>query len=170
MIKIVALLGFGAVLASLVVCKPEWLSDNTFLKDFISFEILSLLAVILTVTLASVANIHLSINRIIIRHLSGNGEQARLAEEIKNEIKANAWTIFYSFFFAVLVLFVKGLNGSDNLVVSVCNAAMLWLLLLNLLCILDIYRVIYGIVDLEAGLDKKGPKKPDPDFTSESPS
>lgn len=170
MIKLVGLIGFAAVLASVVVCKPEWMSDNTFLKGFISFEILSLLAVILTVTLASVANIHLAINRIIARHLSGNAAQVKIAEEVKSETKANAWTIFYSFFFAVLILFVKGLNDADALIVSACNAGMLWLLFLNLMCILDIYKVIYGIVDLEAGLDGGPPKPKDPDFTSEAPS
>lgn len=170
MIKIVGLIGFGVVLASMLVCKPEWLSDNTFLQGFISFEILSLLAVILTVTLASVANIHLAINRIIAKHLAGNAEQVSVAEDIKTEIKSNAWTIFYSFFFAVAILFVKGLNEADAFVVSACNAAMLWLLFLNLMCILDIYRVIYGIVDLESGLEGAPKETDDPDFTSESPS
>lgn len=170
MIKGVVLIGFGAVLASMLVCKPSWLSDNTFLKDFVSFEILSLLAVILTVTLASVANIHLSINRIIVKHFSGRAEHARAAEEIKSEIKQNAWVIFYSFFFAVLLLFVKGLNESETLIVAICNGAMLWILLLNLMCILDIYRVIYGIVDLESSLEPSPPKAGDPDFTSEGPS
>ena len=169
MIKIAALIGFAVVLASLVICKPEWLSDNTFLKGFITFEILSLLAVILTVTLASVANIHLAINRIIARHLAGNTAQIRVAEEIKTEIKSNAWTIFYSFFFAVGILFVKGLNEPDQLIVSVCNASMLWLLLLNLMCILDIYRVIYGIVDLESGLEGGRAGGDEPDYTSEAP-
>lgn len=170
MIKIVGLIGFGAVLASIVVCKPEWMSDNTFLKGFITFEILSLLAVILTVTLASVANIHLAINRIIAKHLSGNFAQVKVAEEIKAEIKSNAWTIFYSFFFAVAILFIKGLSEADTLIVSTCNASMLWILFLNLMCILDIYRVIYGIVDLEAGLEGAASKRGDADFTTESPS
>lgn len=170
MIKIVGLIGFGVALVSMLVCKPLWLSDNTFLKGFISFEILSLLAVILTVTLASVANIHLAINRIIAKHLSGDNEQVRVASEIKSEIKSNAWTIFFSFFFAVIILFVKGLNEADAFIVSACNAAMLWILFLNLMCILDIYRVIYGIVDLEADLEEIPPKPSDPDFGAESPS
>lgn len=170
MIKIVSLIGLAAVLASLVVCKPEWLHANKFLEGFITFEILSLLAVILTVTLASVANIHLAINRIIAKHLSANAKQVQVAEEIKSEIKSNAWVIFYSFIVAVLILFVKGLNGSDLLMISVCNAAMLWLLFLNLLCILDIYKVIYGIVDLESGLEGYTPSNDGgPDYTSEAP-
>lgn len=171
MIKIVSLIGFAAVLVSLVACRPEWLHDNKFLEGFITFEILSLLAVILTVTLASVANIHLAINRIIAKHLAGNADQVEVAEQIKAEIKSNAWVIFYSFIVAVLILFVKGLNEADELIVAICNASMLWVLFLNLLCILDIYRVIYGIVDLESGLEGVGPTNDHdgPDYTSESP-
>lgn len=169
MTKIVVLVGAMAFLGSLVACRPEWLHANAFLKNFISHELVSLLAVVLTVTLASVANIHLAINRIVARYLSHNAEQKAVAEAIKSEIKGNAWVIFYSFIAAIVILFIKGLNESDLLVVAICNAAMLWILLLNLLCILDIYRVIYGVVDLETGLAGAKGKKEDPDYTDEAP-
>lgn len=159
MTKIVSLIGFGFVLASMVICKPEWLTMNQFMRDFASFNFLSLLAVILTVTLASVANIHLAINRIISKHLLGNMDQIQIAESVKSEIKSNAWTIFISFFVAVFVLFVSGLNKNDQLVTAICNASLLWLLLLNLMCILDIYRVIYGLVDIESNLEQRNEKQ-----------
>ena len=171
MIKIVSLIGLAVFLGSLVVCKPEWLNDNKFMDGFISFEILSLLAVILTVTLASVANIHLAINRIIAKHLAGNSAQVSLAEDIKSEIRSNAWVIFYSFIASVVILFVKGLNEADQLVLAICNATMLWVLFLNLLCILDIYKVIYGIVDLESGLAgaTTSSDESEPDYGSDAP-
>ena len=147
----------------------EWLHSNEFLKEFISHELISLLAVVLTVTLASVANIHLAINRIVANYLSHSAEQKKVAEKIKAEIKGNAWVIFWSFAVAIVILFVKGLNQSDPLIVAVCNASMLWILLLNLLCILDIYRVIYGVVDLENGLAGSKTKMEGTDYTDEAP-
>ena len=152
MAKIFALIAFSSVLAVTVVSRPKWLSANEFLMDFASQEALALMSVILTVTLASVANIHVAINRVVTERFNGNGELKSLAKEVKSEITDNAWYIFAGFVVVIVVLLVKGLNMENEVVLAICHAIVLWILLLYVLCMLDIYRVIFGILNLESDL------------------
>ncbi|WSH28018.1 hypothetical protein U8P75_04435 [Rhizobium beringeri] len=63
------LLAFTAMTIAVAAARPDWISDqNTFLKGFIGQDILNLLGVILAITLASVANIHLQFNHIEERY------------------------------------------------------------------------------------------------------
>ncbi|MDK3073916.1 hypothetical protein QO034_12410 [Sedimentitalea sp. JM2-8] len=167
MAKVVALIALAAVISAVVVCRPHWLSENAFLRDFVNHEVLALMAVVLTVTLASVANIHIALNRIVARRFGGNVDLKRAAGEVKREMKDNAWYIFWGFVLTIVVLLVKGLNTNDQLIVAISNGAVVWVLFLFILCMHDIYKVIFGIVDLEmeVGADQSDGE----DYTSESP-
>lgn len=58
-----------AFLFALTVCSPELLSDdNAFLKELVGVNFLLVSGVILTITLASAGQIHLSLNEIEARH------------------------------------------------------------------------------------------------------
>jgi hypothetical protein len=57
MIKIIIVLCMITAGISATVCTPEFFGKNEFLKGFITYELLSILAIIMTVTLASIANI-----------------------------------------------------------------------------------------------------------------
>ena len=68
-IAYVLLTVFAAAGLVVVAARPEWASDqNSFLRNFVTHEFLSLLGVILAITLASVANIHLEFNKIEERY------------------------------------------------------------------------------------------------------
>jgi hypothetical protein len=55
----------AATCVILSVVAPTVLSDrNSFLKGFVSHELLALLGVIVTITLASAANLHLELNKL----------------------------------------------------------------------------------------------------------
>jgi len=116
------------------------------------------MSVILTVTLASVANIHMALNRIVARRFKGNDQLKIAAGEVKREMKDNAWYIFWGFALTIVVLLVKGLNAHDQLIVAIANGIVVWALFLFILCMYDIYKVIFGIVDLEmeVGTDASG--------------
>ena len=59
------LLSVGVLLIATIICKPGWISDdNAFLRDFVSEYFLSVLGVILAISVPSMAQIHLSLNRI----------------------------------------------------------------------------------------------------------
>lgn len=149
MVKVISLIALATVIAVTVICKPEWLAENAFLVSFANHEVLALMAVILTVTLASVANIHMTLNRIVARRFNNNEELKTAAAEVKGELKDNAWYIFWGFTLTIVVLLVKGLNAEDTLIVSISNGIVVWTLFLFILCMHDIYKVVFGIADLE---------------------
>lgn len=167
MVKICLLIALGTVISATVICMPHWLSDNDFLKGFVNHEVLALMAVILTVTLASVANIHMALNRIVIRRFNSDKHLKKAASDVKREITDNAWYIFWGFVITIFVLLVKGLNTDNQLIVAISNGIVVWTLFLFILCMYDIYKVIFGIVDLEmeVGADANGVE----DYTTESP-
>ncbi len=143
------LIALGVVLAVIVVCKSHWLSNNTFLMDFIGYEVLAIMAIILTVTLASVANINLSINQMVAnspRKDDKNFQDA--ANDVKREVKETAWYIFWGFVGTTIVLLVKGLNEQHDIVIAVSNGLIVWVLFLYIACMHDIYSVSFGMDDL----------------------
>jgi hypothetical protein len=144
------------------------LTENTFLKGFINHEVVSLMAVIMTVTLASVANIHLAINRLVAVRLQNVPALRDAASEVKNEVNDNAWLIFGGFVAAVLTLIVGGAFASSIYVGAGVNAVVLWILALFITCMYDIYRVVFGIVALEFSLGT-GINPAIEEFTTDAP-
>ena len=154
MAKIFSLTALGKVISSIIVCRPHWLSENEFLKGFVNHEVIALMTVILTVTLASVANIHIALNKIVTRRFSGNAQLIKSANEVKKEITDNAWYIFWGFALTIIVLLVKGLNTNDELIVAIANGIVIWTFSLFIFCMYDIYKVTFGIIDLEMELEE----------------
>ena len=114
MIKIGILIFFAVLFGSIVVCEPQWLSNNAFLNGFVSHEILALKAVILTVTLASVANIHLALNRIVVSRFGSQASLTEAAKSVKKEINDNAWYIFWGFIATIFALVGLSLRSSEK--------------------------------------------------------
>ncbi|MGR3813258.1 MAG: hypothetical protein ACU0AU_04125 [Cognatishimia activa] len=150
MINIILLLGLATFLGSVAVCRPEYLSENKFLVDFVDHEAIALLAVILTITLASVANIHLSINRVLLR-TQKKQDLLEAAKMVKSETKDDAWYIFFGFIASLLLVIWKGGTSSTD-VLAIIHAAMIWIFGLYLVCMYDIHKIIFGLADLEMEL------------------
>ena len=136
-----------ALLGAIVISRPEWLAENKFLQSFIGPDLLSLLIVILTITFASVANIHLSLNRFSAK-ASPASRQGII--EIRAEIDANAWLIFMAFVVGLIALLAKGALSAIPLGLAATNAVCLLVLLVNLLVMHDLYHAIFALAS--AGL------------------
>ncbi len=169
MINKVILIALAAVLTCVVTYRPEWLSANTFLDGFVNHEILALFAVVLTVTLASVANIHLSINRMIAHSFSNDAIAREMANKIKSEIRDNSRIIFFSFFAALFALIIKGLMPSEAIHISAVNGFLIWVLVLNLLTIMDVYNVVYGLSVIQSIIPSDATNQPPADYNDEAP-
>lgn len=151
MTKIVIVIAMVTVALSATFCMPEFFAKNEFLKSFVTFELLNILAVILTITLASIANIHLSLNRIVRSTFKDRVKGSRHAEVVRREINQNGWMLFWIFVGACALLFVKGalVDTTDVRWLSFVHSFGLVLLLTSLLVLLDIYQVVYAVVKLE---------------------
>lgn len=161
------LFAFIAVAGMAVVSRPHWLSDNTFLDTFISHEIIAVLVVILTITFASVANIHLSLNRLA----EASPRRKQQIGEIRKEINSEAWVIFWSFIVCVIALVTKGAADGNPYVVAASHAVGAVVLLLNLLVLHTIYRAIFALVAAESAVKRSNANGEggDQDYSSESP-
>lgn len=159
------LIASGIIIAAIVACKSHWLSGNNFLEQFVDYQVLALMSVILTVTLASVANINSSINRMVIKHFKGEEELKTSANKVKREIKDNTLYIFGGFILTIIVLLVKGLNKGDDMIVAVSNGIIVWVLILFIACMYDIYSVVFEIDTLEMETGFYSEEKPSPKTT-----
>ena len=165
--KFVILIAFILFFAVSTVSKPEFLATNNFLQEFFTHEILALLAVILAITFASVANIHLALNRIVMRAFgrSSIGEQA--AQPVRQEINSSAWWLFWGFIACALSLIVKGSMPDHIYIVSAMNGIGLTVLVLNVLIFYDIYQAIFKIAG--SGVGGNDGSEEEKKFDSETP-
>jgi hypothetical protein len=98
MIKYFIIISFLLFVATATVCNPEFLAKNSFLESFVTHEILGILAVIMTVTFASVANIHFYITRIVGKAYGADlNKGQRKADAPRSELNTNAWLLFWCF-------------------------------------------------------------------------
>lgn len=130
----------GVVLA-LSASAPWVLSDgNQFLKNFVGTELLNVLGVILAITLASAANLHLTFNQIEERykHLGG------LAKTRAN-VHRGAYCLIILFVLAVGLVVVKPLITHDDWAQALTNGAALIIILWNVLILISLTRMAFAI-------------------------
>jgi hypothetical protein len=150
MTNIIAVLCMITVSIAATFCAPEFFGKNRFLDGFITYELLGILAIIMTVTLASIANIHLALNRIIRTAFKDKVKGAAHANVVRREINQNGWALVVLFVVACVLLFVKGWPPSENIyVLSFVHSMGIVLLFTNILILCDIYQVIFAVVRLE---------------------
>lgn len=140
-ISIVALIALITTLATASVLCPRWLSDdgNTFLCNFVNHEFLSFLGVIVTITLASAANLHLEFNRI------DDLSQSEAFTAARSAIKA--YTVMLIVLFAgsfALVLFkpIFGIGAQQS---AGFNSAAIVVVVLNILALADLTLSVFRI-------------------------
>jgi hypothetical protein len=146
--RIIAI-ALATILIVFVICQPEQLYKNTFVNQLASVDVLSLFAVILTVTLAAVASIIVSINRIVLMLPEPRDEAKAAAAEVKKQVKRSDWIIFWGFILAAIALILKGFFPANIHIVSSIHAFIIWMLALYCLSLYDIYSVLFAAIEKE---------------------
>lgn len=134
------ILGILTVLLATSACAPHLLSDtgNKFLEGFVNQELLALLAVVTTITLASAGNIHLELNKL----------QDRTGLPFINSRRAVRWSAYsliVIFAIAGLLVIVKPMLGSDERATAACNSIAIVLVLFSLHVLFDLTRTVFAI-------------------------
>lgn len=129
-----------ALLGSAAICNPEMLNQNEFLVAFLRHQLLSILAVIVTVTAASSANLHLSFNR--AEEVSG---KKGLFDEARKEVNRGAVLLLVLFLVALLALLIQAGIPDAPMVEASISAGLLVLLLLNVLVLIDLTLTIFAV-------------------------
>lgn len=147
---IVAVFGVTAMATAAV---PHVLANNTFLTGFVNHEIMAFLIVVLTITMASVANIHLSISRLTASVKDPERRKAiddGVAKPLRGDIESSARLLFWSFGVCAVALVVKG-EFSDNVyVVSATHGIGIVVTVTNVLVLFDIYKTVSTLASLPA--------------------
>jgi hypothetical protein len=149
MINLVLLVCFGFLLVAATICKPQLIGNNVFISGFVGYELLSLLAIILTVTLASVANIHVTLSKILVNKFDKR-EMKLAAQAIRKEINDDALYLVLGFISIIIVVVFKGYPVTNIFALSAINSFGIWVLFLFILSMYDIYRVVYGLSEFDA--------------------
>jgi hypothetical protein len=142
-IYIVTLIVLAGVTTCVSVCSPNLITENKFLQDFISDQILNILAVIMTISIASVATIHIWFNELEAKHGKKEFRSAR------REINQSA-TIFIFLFVGELVLLIaRGFFLEDSIAFPLLSGGAMLILLASVFTLADLMSVVKELTPSE---------------------
>lgn len=141
----VLIVAFGVV-AALSACAPNVLGDsNSFLKELVGAGLLNILAVIVSITLASASQLHLAFNR--IERAAGK----RFLHRSRAGVRQACYFLIALLITGVLLVVIKPLVALSPWSQSLVNGLALWVLLWNVLILISITSAVFAI----------GPEAPD---------
>ncbi|PJB71957.1 MAG: hypothetical protein CO093_04060 [Alphaproteobacteria bacterium CG_4_9_14_3_um_filter_47_13] len=125
---------------------PDVLSDkNSFLKGFVTHELLGFLGVIVTITLASAANLHLKLNELEEK------VQKQVFSKTRAMVKKSAYWLLGMLLIAFLLVVIKPVVANSNTVEAIFNGAALLVVFFNILVLIDLTQSAFS---LEPSIDK----------------
>jgi magnesium-transporting ATPase (P-type) len=139
-ISIVLLIVLAGLFVGMSICDPGILAKNKFLEGFINQEVLSIMAVIMTISIASIATIHIWFNELEDKH------GKKVFGAARREINQAAFYFIGLFLAQLLCLIVRSLpifGGETS--VSLFNGGALLLLLCSVLTLADIMGVVRAL-------------------------
>ena len=135
-----ALLLVGFLLIAVTVLRPEIMSDNNrFLKEFVNSNILAILGVLLTITLASAAQIHLALNE--VESKIGHS----FLHKTRTGVHGAAYWLIWLFILSVLVVFLKPYFYSSLYWQSFFNGAAVFILFWMVLIMSSLMKLVFAI-------------------------
>jgi hypothetical protein len=127
-----------AALTVMIVCtimRPDLLGDkNTFLAHFVNQELLALLGIIMTITLASAANLHLEFNKIEERY------KRRGLTKTRHGVRQGTYCLIWLFSISILIVVLKPILADTPAWQSAFNG----IALVVLLCSAGEIRIAIG--------------------------
>lgn len=136
----IILIGLASILIATSICHPYYLSDagNSFFREFVTHEMLAVLGVIVTITLASSASIHLELNKLEERD-AGSFPEARKA------VKMSSLALVYAFAVAFVLVMAKPWVGDNQHATAVMNSLSILIFLFSLAIMTDLTMAIFRI-------------------------
>lgn len=130
----------GAVFLVTALVRPSLISDdNEFLKELIGVNLLTILGVILSITLASVGQVHLSLNKIEEKY------NKRAFPDTRAGMQKAAYWLISLFLICLIVTYAKSAVPSSPAWEAIMNGAALVILLWYLLILISIMQMIFAI-------------------------
>ena len=138
----IVIVAFG-VFTMTTVYQPAVLSDrNVFLQGFVNHELLSFLGVIVAITLASAANLHLTLHK-----LDADTEQ-KFFDGTRALVRRSAYLLLWMMAVAFVVVVTKPMAvppGGNETVESIFNSIGLLVVIINVLTLVDLTQTAFQI-------------------------
>jgi hypothetical protein len=139
-IAICTLIAAFAVVLVCAIYNPSYLSDeNDFLHHFVNHELLALLGIIMTITLASAASLHLEFNKIEERY------KKRGLTNTRRGVTQGAYCLIALFLLATTLVVIKPLLPHSETAQAIVNGIALVLVLFNVLILLELTQLAFSI-------------------------
>ena len=139
-ISVCALVVFAGVIAAVCAGTPDLLADsNPFLKDFVGSQFLGILGVILAITLASSAQLHLAFNQIEEKF------RAEGLTKTRASVRGDTYALIFLFLIAIVLVVAKAALAVAPWSQSAFNGAALLVLLWNALLLASLTRTVFKI-------------------------
>ena len=131
----------AGVFVGLSVCQPTILARKEFLKGFINQEVLSIMSVMMTISITSIATIHIWFNELEDKH------GKKVFGAARREINQTAFYLVGLFVAQLACLIIRSMpifSGNETSV-SLFNGLSLILLLASVISLLDIMGVVRAL-------------------------
>ena len=136
---LIATIALTAVFICFAISAPDVLPSNDFLEKFLGPDILNIMAVIMTIAIASIATIHIWFNELENKH------GKKVFGHARNEINQDASSLIGFFILETVVLFLRSFFQNCNVFLTLFDGAALMLLLFSVFCLMDIMEVIKSL-------------------------
>jgi hypothetical protein len=127
------------VVVSVSVCDPLLLPHNKFLTDFIENQILNILAVIMTISITSIATIHIWFNELEDKH------KKRVFGEARRQVNQSAFVLIGLFVAETVLLIVRSFLDANPIAVSICDGLAMIILLCSVFTLADLMGVVVSL-------------------------
>ena len=113
--------------------------DNPFLGQFVNHEFLNFMGVIVTITLASTANIHMELRR-------KEKEQGKeFLSRTRGAVRKSAFSLVWALFLSIVLVVVKPLLPDVEVLAAIANSFALAIMLWGVLVIFDITKLAFQL-------------------------
>lgn len=140
------LVALCAVFTCISAYSPSWINDNnSFLASFVNHEFLALLGVIVSITLASMGQLHLTLNEI------EKDAGQRFLFKTRRNVKSSAYALILLFIFGLLLVVVKGsISGAnsaskDHIAFAFINGASIIVVVWASMILASIMQAVFAI-------------------------
>lgn len=135
------LICLATLVAILAVAAPTLISDdNEFLKSFVNHELLNVLGVIVAITLASAAQLHLTLNGIEERLGIPNS-----FIKTRSGVQSSVYWLIGLFLVALAIVIVKPLVASSQWAQTLANGASVIVVVWNLLVLVSLTQAVFAV-------------------------
>jgi len=118
---------------------PHVLANNNFLTGFVNHEILAIMAVIMTISIASIATIHIWFNELEEKH----GQ--RVFGKARREINHSAFVMIWLFVGQLALLIIRSMFLENVTAISLFNGVSVLLLLASVITLLDVMGTVKSL-------------------------